>query len=89
MKRTNLSLHVNRDVETSPAPLSNDRQFPVVRAIDSPEGLVEYKVRNANGVRIGFFQISASAMDDTLLEAMHDWQARHAGHDRPDLVVES
>ena len=88
MKRQKLSLHVNRDVETTPAPLSDNR-FPVVKVIDSPEGLTEFKVRNASGVRIGFFQVSASALDDTLLEAMHDWQARHAGHHRPDLVVES
>lgn len=59
---------------------------PVVKVIDSPEGLTEYKIRDSHGSRIGYIQLDTTCMDDELMEALHDWQARHA-HERPDLRV--
>lgn len=91
MKRKKLSLHVNREVEASQVP-SLDRPLvhPLVEVADPPSGLCELKVRDSQGHRIGFFQISGADLDDELMEALHDWQARHA-HELPipRLVVKS
>lgn len=88
MKRKKLSLHVNRKDAAreprSPQPLV----IPVVQVSDAPSGLLEIKVRDSQGNRMGFFQIAAAEVDDQLLEDLHDWQARHS-HDRPELVVKS
>lgn len=59
---------------------------PVIRVIDSPEGLTEFKIRDSLGHRIALLQVSAVDLDDELMEALHDWQARHA-HERPDLRI--
>lgn len=56
-----------------------EQRVPIVEVADSPDGLIEIKARDANGDRIGFFQISASAYDDQLVAAITEWQARHAG----------
>lgn len=50
----------------------------VIEAVDPPEGLVEIKVKDARGKRIGFLQVSADDLDDELVEALVDWQARHS-----------
>lgn len=52
---------------------------PVTTVGDAPEGLVELKVKNALGGRIGFFQVDASAIDDELRSDIRRWQVRHAG----------
>lgn len=91
MKRKKLSLHVNREVEASAVP-SLDRSLvhPIVEVADAPSGLTELKVRDSKGTRIGFFQVSARDLDDELMEALHDWQARHAhGFPIPRLEVQS
>ena len=80
MKRKKLSLHVNREVAAA-----HTDCHPVVHTLDPPSGLHELKVRDSEGNRIGFFQISASEMDDELLEALHDWQGRHS-HPIPRMV---
>jgi hypothetical protein len=36
------------------------------------------KVRDSNGIRIGFFQVSTIAMDDELADALKAWQTRHS-----------
>lgn len=51
---------------------------PVVRVIDAPEGLAEFKIRDSRGARIMLLQVSTADLDDGLMEALHDWQARHA-----------
>lgn len=50
----------------------------IVEAADAPSGLTEIKIRDSRGVRIGFFQASASDMDDELADALEAWQERHA-----------
>lgn len=50
----------------------------LVEVSDSPEGLVELKVRDSNGVRIGFFQVSEDDLDDELVADIKAWQIRHA-----------
>jgi hypothetical protein len=52
-------------------------ECPVVKVIDSPEGLTEFKVKNSVGKRIGFFQVDTTCMDDELMEAFHDFADRH------------
>jgi hypothetical protein len=59
---------------------------PVVQVTDAPLGLVEFKIRDSRGKRLALLQVSAADLDDELMEALHDWQARHA-HERPDLHV--
>jgi hypothetical protein len=51
---------------------------PVVKVIDAPHGLVEFKIRDSNGSRIMLVQIASADLDDDLMEALHDWQERHA-----------
>lgn len=51
---------------------------PVVKVIDAPEGLVEFKIKDSRGARIMFLQATAVDLDDELMEALHDWQERHA-----------
>lgn len=41
--------------------------------------MVELKVKNAMGRRIGLHQIDAECMDDELMVAIKSWQLRHAG----------
>ena len=83
MKRKKLSLHVNRKVEAGPVPLL-DRPIvhPIVEVSDAPFGLLELKVRDSAGDRIGFLQISAENFDDELKEDLLAWQSRHA-HESP------
>ena len=50
---------------------------PLVEVADSPEGLLEIKVRDSWGVRIGFFQVRADDLDPEIIEALKAWQARH------------
>lgn len=50
---------------------------PVVEVADAARGLIELKVKDSRGTRIGFFQIATSDMDDELMEALMDWQTRH------------
>lgn len=50
---------------------------PVVEIADAARGLIELKVKDSRGARIGFFQIAASDMDDELMEDLQDWQQRH------------
>lgn len=52
---------------------------PVTTVGDAPEGMVELKVKNAMGRRIGLHQIDAECMDDELMVAIKSWQLRHAG----------
>lgn len=52
--------------------------WPVVEVADAARGLIELKVKDSRGARIGFFQIASSDMDDELLDALKDWQARHS-----------
>ena len=59
---------------------------PVVQVTDAPSGLVEFKIRDSRGARIALIQVSAADLDDELMEALHDWQERHA-HDRPDIHI--
>lgn len=51
---------------------------PVVRITDAPKGLIEFRIRDSKGARIALLQLSADDMDDELMEALHDWQERHA-----------
>lgn len=51
---------------------------PVVKVIDSPEGLAEFKIRDSRGARIMLLQVNSADLDDELMEALHDWQERHA-----------
>ena len=81
MKRKKLSLHVSQRVETAPACDRAPRGSvmpPIVEVADSPDGLMELKIRDSRGNRIGFFQMAADCLDDELEEALRDWQARHA-----------
>jgi hypothetical protein len=91
MKPKKLSLHVNREVEASPVP-SLDRPIvhPLAEVRDPASGLYEMIARDSQGNRIGFLQISAPDMDNELVDALRDWQARHA-HELPipKLVVQS
>lgn len=50
---------------------------PVVEVADAPHGLVELKVRDSHGVRIGFCQVAADDLDDELVDALTAWQHRH------------
>lgn len=59
---------------------------PVVQIPDSPFGLLEFKIKDSKGKRLALLQVLAVDMDDELMEALHDWQERHA-HERPDLHV--
>lgn len=51
---------------------------PVVEVTDAPRGLVELKIRDSRGTRIGFFQVASSDLDEELVSDLHAWQARHA-----------
>ena len=51
---------------------------PVVKVIDATEGQTEFKIRDSRGTRIMFLQVSSADLDDELMEALHDWQERHA-----------
>ena len=51
---------------------------PVVKVIDATEGQTEFKIRDSRGARIMFLQVSSADLDDELMEALHDWQERHA-----------
>ena len=51
---------------------------PLVEVADAPEGLVEIKVRDYWGARIGFHQIKADDLDVELIEALKAWQGRHS-----------
>lgn len=49
----------------------------VVEISDAPRGLTEIKIKDSNGHRIGFFQVSTGDLDDELTEALISWQTRH------------
>lgn len=51
---------------------------PIVEVTDAPHGLVELKVRDCRGARIGFFQASDSDLDDELTDALLAWAQRHS-----------
>lgn len=51
---------------------------PLVEVADSPEGLIEIKVRDAWGARIGLLQASADDLDEELVTALKAWQGRHS-----------
>jgi hypothetical protein len=78
MKRKKLRLHVNREIAPREAPTQSDHIEPIVETRDPARGLLELKVRDASGARIGFFQVSEGELDDELVNALRDWQARHA-----------
>lgn len=61
---------------------------PVVKVVDSPEGLAEFKIRDSRGARIMLLQVNSVDLDDELMEALHDWQGRHA-HDGLTLMPPS
>lgn len=75
MKRKKLSLTVNREVEANPAIVERP---PLVEVADAPKGLVEIKVRDHWGTRIGFHQINADDLDAKLVDALKAWQGRHS-----------
>lgn len=50
---------------------------PVVEIADAARGLIELKVKDSRGARIGFFQIARSDLDDELMDALTSWQERH------------
>ena len=51
---------------------------PLVEVSDAPPGLIEIKVRDAGGARIGFFQASAPDLDTEMVDALKAWQGRHS-----------
>lgn len=51
----------------------------VVEVPDAPHGLTEIKVKDSNGVRIGFFQFDSSCMDEELKADLKRWRERHPG----------
>ena len=51
---------------------------PLVEVSDAPPGLIEIKVRDHWGARIGFHQINADDLDVELVDALKAWQARHS-----------
>lgn len=57
----------------------------VVETPDAAHGLTEIKVKDANGVRIGFCQFDSSCMDEELKADLKRWQARHPG--KPSLTL--
>jgi hypothetical protein len=78
-RKKKLTLHVNRKIAASEAHSLLMPVEPIVSVTDAPSGLHELRVRDSQGNRIGFFQIAAIAVDEQLLEDLHDWRARHAG----------
>jgi hypothetical protein len=82
MKREKLSLHVNREVEARPVPSSQYAVPPLVEVADAPKDLVEIKIRDSEGLRIGFFQVRADDLDTEVVDALKAWQSRHA-HESP------
>ena len=83
MKRRTLSLSVNREIEASPVPsLERSLAQPLVEVSDAPYGLTEIKIRDAEGLRIGFFQASISDLDTEVVDALKAWQSRHT-HELP------
>ena len=61
---------------------------PLVEVSDAPAGLIEIKIRDANGARLGFFQASASDLDAEMVDALKAWQSRHS-HRSLTLVPDS
>lgn len=59
---------------------------PVVKVTDTPPGLTEFRIRDSRGVRLGYFQLVTTALDDELMDDLHDWAVRHA-RDLPDLHI--
>ena len=51
---------------------------PLVEVSDAPPGLIEIKIRDSKGARIGFFQVSAFDVDTEVVEALKAWQGRHS-----------
>ena len=50
---------------------------PLVEVSDAPPGLIEIKIRDSKGARIGFFQASATDLDTEVVDALKAWQGRH------------
>ena len=91
MKREELSLSVNRDVEARPVPSPGwSPAQPLVEVADAPADLTEIKIRDSEGLRIGFFQATTVDLDTEVVDALKAWQSRHT-HDvpTPKLVGES
>jgi hypothetical protein len=88
-RKKHLALHVNREVEAGPVPSAWTGQ-PLVEVADAPSGLLEIKVRDSRGNRIGFFQASDTDLDTEVVDALKAWQSRHT-HElpTPKLVVKS
>jgi len=63
--------------------------YSLVEVSDAPLGLVELKVRDSRGVRIGFMQVSQADLDDELVDALIDWQARHSHGGRLSIIPAS
>lgn len=57
----------------------------VVEVADAFHGQTEIKIKNSNGVRIGFCQIDSSCMDDELKADLKRWRERHPG--KPLLTI--
>ena len=51
---------------------------PLVEVSDAPPGLIEIKIRDSKGARIGFLQASAGDLDTEVIEALKAWQGRHS-----------
>lgn len=51
---------------------------PLVEVSDAPPGLIEIKIRDSKGVRLGFFQVSATDLDTEVIDALKAWQVRHS-----------
>lgn len=51
---------------------------PLVEVSDAPPGLIEIKIRDSKGARIGFFQASATDLDTEVVDALKAWQGRHS-----------
>lgn len=51
---------------------------PLVEVTDAPAGLVELKIRDCRGTRIGFCQVAASDVDDELIDGLVAWAQRHS-----------
>lgn len=50
----------------------------LVEIADASDGLVEMKAKDERGVRIGFFQVAESKLDDELIDDLLAWQARQS-----------
>lgn len=61
----------------------------VVEVPDAARGLTEIKVKDSNGVRIGFCQIDSFCVDDELRADLKRWRERHPGKPILTLILAS